>query len=72
MTLAEARKRVWERLAVTAINDIDLGDWMHGEGELSDADVRRLERACQEVADRCQRHADRIHGRKRALGRDGE
>lgn len=52
MTLAEARRIIWARLAVTAREDGDNVDWeLESYGAPYDAhDVRRLERASEEVA----------------------
>ena len=56
MTKREARRRIWERLASTARNDLSLGDWLYEEAG-SDADVDRLKEASEEVA----RSIERCH-----------
>ena len=48
MSQAEARRMVWDRLRITAINDGEMvADWAEDHDE---ADQVRLEKACDQVA----------------------
>ena len=49
MNMCEARRRIWERLATTAVADIDNGDWVYSESD-NEADAQRLLKACEQVA----------------------
>lgn len=60
MTKQEARRRIWERLAATARNDIAIGDWMYDEAN-TDADIDRIQEASEDVA----RVIERFHLRHR-------
>lgn len=49
MTSAEARRIVWERLATTAVNDADTGEWVEGYSD-NEADQVKIIDACKDVA----------------------
>lgn len=70
MTKVEARRRIWERMAATARADVDLGEWIYDELEharqpYTDANVKRLEDACHDVAE----IIERVHLRGRRTRR---
>jgi hypothetical protein len=52
MTKTEARRRVWERMSVTARADADLGDWQFDESD-DEKDHARLQEACEHVSKVC-------------------